>query len=170
MGPGHKPRTTKGKRPAARDPKAEPRVGARVFYRPETDAPRRTRDHLDVASVPRPAQPMGMSMFCVLGWHSWQARGTARPGTTVYRCRHCDKRLVMHGGRSRQLRRYYLIWGAMVCMVAWFAIINLGLHGRTKVLYTANKAVGKMEKARIEASRTIHRVQGDSGAYLNGDK
>ena len=107
-------------------------------------------------------------MFCVLGWHSWQARATARPGTTVYRCRHCDKRLVLHGGRSRQLRRYYLIAGAMACAVAWFAVINLGLYGRTRVLHTANKAVHTMEKVRVKATRTLHRVQGDRGAYLEG--
>lgn len=76
----------------------------------------------------------------------------------------------MHGGRSRQLRRYYLIAGALACAVAWFAIINLGLYGRTRVLHTANRAVQTMEKARVKASRTLHRVQGDKGAYLDGEK
>ncbi len=75
----------------------------------------------------------------------------------------------MHGGRSRQLRRYYLIAGALLCAVAWFALINLGLYGRTKVIHTANQAVHTMEKARVKASRTLHKVQGDRGAYLEGE-
>ena len=58
---------------------------------------------------------------------------------------------------------------ALLCAVAWFALINLGLYGRTKVIHTANQAVHTMEKARVKASRTLHRVQGDRGAYLEGE-
>jgi uncharacterized C2H2 Zn-finger protein len=43
-----------------------------------------------------------MRLFCGLGIHRWTKKMTARPGTTVNRCRRCDKVVVKHAQKAWQ--------------------------------------------------------------------
>lgn len=110
-----------------------------------------------------------MDIRCRISWHDWRRRETARPGTTVYRCQRCDQRIILHNGRQRRRKRRYLIAAVALCALFWFATINLGLYGHTRLLLTANRTVAKVDATGRRVRAAIHRAQGDKGAYVEGD-
>lgn len=109
-----------------------------------------------------------MSIFCTLGLHRWSSRRTARAGTTVHRCGRCGKLLVLHDGRTRRRKRGYAAAAIALSAAIWFVSYNLVVHGRTKVLHTASRAANKAEVAASRGRAALHRVEGDSGAYVQG--
>jgi uncharacterized paraquat-inducible protein A len=110
-----------------------------------------------------------MRILCTLGLHCWSRRETARPGTTVHRCARCDARLIIHNGRERRRKRVYLAAAFLVSAAIWFVSYNLVFHGRTKVLHTASKAANKAGVVASRGRTVIHRIEGDSGAYVEGN-
>jgi hypothetical protein len=110
-----------------------------------------------------------MRILCTFGFHRWSSRATARPGTTVHRCARCGTRLIIHNGRDRRRKRFYLAAAFLVSAAIWFVSYNLVFHGRTKVLHTASKAARKAEVAASRGRTAIHRIEGDSGAYVDGN-
>ena len=110
-----------------------------------------------------------MGILCVLGVHRWTGKPTARAGTTVYRCATCGSRLGMHDNRTRRRKRSWVAAALLVSGAIWFVSYNLVVHGRTRVLHTASAAARKAEVAASRGRAAIHRAQGDSGAYVDGD-
>lgn len=110
-----------------------------------------------------------MSIRCAFGFHAWQGRATARPGTTVYRCGGCERRLVLHNGKSRTQKRFFLAAAFIVSAALWFVGYNLVANGRTGVLSTSERVVDKVDHTAGVVRATIHRVEGDRGAYVEGD-
>lgn len=110
-----------------------------------------------------------MSIRCAFGFHAWRGRATARPGTTVYRCGACDRRLVLHGGKSRTRKRVFLVAAFAVSAAIWFVGYNLVANGRTGVLSTSKRVVNKVDRTAGAVRATIHRVEGDSGTYVEGN-
>ncbi len=110
-----------------------------------------------------------MGILCVLGLHRWAGRPTARAGTTVYRCASCGARQVLHGHRTRRRKRSWAAIALVLSGAIWFVGYNLIFHGRTRVLHTASAAARKAEVVAGRGRAAIHRAQGDSGAYIDGD-
>jgi len=110
-----------------------------------------------------------MGILCVLGLHRWAGKPTARAGTTVYRCATCGARLVLHDHRTRRRKRGWVAGALLLSGAIWFVSYNLVFHGRTRVLHTASAAARKAEVAASRGRAAIHRAQGDSGAYVDGD-
>ncbi len=110
-----------------------------------------------------------MRILCILGLHRWSSRQTARAGTTVHRCARCETRLIIHNGRNRRRKRVYLAAALLVSAALWFVSYNLVFHGRTKVLHTASKAANKAGAVASRGRTAIHRIEGDSGAYVGGN-
>ena len=86
-----------------------------------------------------------------------------------YRCAACGTRLVLHGHRTRWRKRGWLAGALLVSAALWFVSYNLVFHGRTRVLHTASAAARKAEIAASRGRAAIHRAQGDSGAYVDGN-
>ncbi|MEH3104677.1 MAG: hypothetical protein PGN12_12300 [Sphingomonas phyllosphaerae] len=110
-----------------------------------------------------------MGFLCNLGLHRWAGKSTARPGTTVYRCAACGRRLVLHNHRSRQRKRNWVATALLVSGAIWFVSYNLAMHGHTRVLHTASKAARKAEAVASRGRAAIHRAQGDRGSYVDGN-
>ncbi|MBB6505026.1 hypothetical protein F4693_002007 [Sphingomonas endophytica] len=110
-----------------------------------------------------------MGILCVLGLHRWAGKPTARAGTTVYRCATCGARLVLHDHRTRWRKRGWVAGALLLSGAIWFVSYNLVFHGRTRVLHTASAAARKAKVAASRGRAAIHRAQGDSGAYVDGD-
>lgn len=108
-----------------------------------------------------------MRFLCKFGVHDWRRRETARPGTSVYRCRRCDRRLVYHSDRRRKPKRYFAVAILATSIALWFVIINLGLTGHTKVVKTTKAVVVRVDRAGSRARAAIHRAQGDEGPYVD---
>lgn len=102
-------------------------------------------------------------MLCKFGLHRWQKRATHRPGTAVYRCISCDKRITLHRNRRRLEKRYLVLGAICFSLAAWFVIINLGMTGHTKVIHDTEKLVAKVERASSEARGELHKLEGDEG-------
>lgn len=111
-----------------------------------------------------------MKLLCAIGLHRWSGKATARPGTTVYRCQACQRSVLVHNGRRRRRKRVYLVAAMLVSASMWFVSYNLLVHGRTRVLHTAARATRKAEAAAARGRAAIHRVEGDRGAYLDGNE
>jgi hypothetical protein len=76
----------------------------------------------------------------------------------------------MHGGRRRVSKRYVMLGTIAGCAMSWFVIVNLALTGHTKVLHTAKEAAAAAERDSSRARASLHRLQGDRGAYVDPDE
>jgi hypothetical protein len=106
-------------------------------------------------------------MLCKFGLHRWQKKTTYRPGTSVYRCSSCNKRITLHRDRRRQQKRHALLGVVCASLAARFIIINVGKTGHTKVLHASGKVVGKVERAGSKVRSKIHSLEGDEGYTTN---
>jgi hypothetical protein len=102
-------------------------------------------------------------MLCKLGLHRWQRRPTRRPGTAVYRCTSCNRRITLHRDRRRLQKRYAALGIICVSLVGWFVIINVARTGHTRVFHTTGKVVSKLDRAGSKVRGEIHRLEGDEG-------
>jgi hypothetical protein len=108
-----------------------------------------------------------MGLLCGAGLHRWDRYDTARPGTSVYRCRRCGKRTVLHGDRRRLPKRYVFLAAGLLSAAMWFVIVNLTLYGHTGVVRTTSAAVDEAETMSGRLRRVVHKLQGDSGSYVD---
>ena len=108
-------------------------------------------------------------MLCRLGLHRWQSRRlTYRAGTSVYVCRGCALRKTLHKNRRRIQKRYTLFGLIFVSVALWFAILNVARDGHTKILQTTSNVAVKLDQAASRSRKTIHKVEGDTGSYVDG--
>ncbi|MGK6321726.1 hypothetical protein ACMGDM_01430 [Sphingomonas sp. DT-51] len=110
-----------------------------------------------------------MTFLCALGLHRWRSSATARPGTTVHRCARCDAHLLTHGGRGRRRKRGMVGAALLLSAALWFVGYNLVVHGRTRVIHTARASAQKVQVAAGRGRKIVHRIEGDSGAYVEGN-
>lgn len=65
--------------------------------------------------------------------------------------------------------RVWAIAALAVSAGIWFVSYNLIVHRRTRVLHTMSRAVHKADRAAARGRAALHRIEGDRGAYVDGN-
>ncbi len=110
-----------------------------------------------------------MPLLCALGLHRWTIRKTARPGTTVYRCRTCNALVVTHNGAKRFRKRWWASGIVLGCLLTWYVVVALSLTGHTRLLWGAKKVVSTANKNGSRLRRAVHRAEGDHGVGIDNN-
>ena len=110
-----------------------------------------------------------MNILCRIGVHAWAERATHRPGTSVFRCRRCQQRVILHRGKQPVANHWFwVVTAGVASLFLWAVIYNVISTGHTKILKTTGTIVDKVNKEGSRARRAIHRAQGDKGSYVEG--
>jgi hypothetical protein len=100
------------------------------------------------------------TLLCLVSFHRWTSSPTSRPGATFYYCKACGQKMVKTQGRKRQQKRFWIAAAIGLSLVMWFAIINLGRTGHTKIIRSGQIIADRAHETAVDARHKARRTLG----------